>query len=235
MYSITDFESFLGLGSDKIPGSKAVGIVVVTQTVSPDTSLTLPKNTRFDSSEGLKFFSTEEFTISESASFLPVTLQAQNNGSRYNIPANSGWSSPQIGGVSLSNPQPFSNGVDEKAEIRGFYPQRQRGIGPKPEQLQRVLILSVAFIRGMLGLLPSESFDYDDVRIKEAVFMLAMYRLQNTTTQELVFSKPTLHATSPTETRYFRERIYPALKMQIGHLLAHKYKYQRIINYEATT
>ena len=170
-------------------------------------------------------------TISESAVFAPVTVQAQNAGAQYNIQPSQNWASPQLGGVTVQNAIPFSNGSDDIPERKGLYPQRQKGVGPTDTQLQRALDVSHQVIRGMIGLKDTEDFP-DDSRTREAVFLLSMYRLENNLTQEAIFAKPTLHATSPQETRYFRANVYRHLMNQVAGLISHLTKWERIINGE---
>lgn len=230
MITIKDFSDFLGLGREKTPGMKASGILVVTKTVSLDRVLNIPKSTRFDSESGYKYFTTEDNTISESATFLPVAVVSQSPGQAYNIPANQVWTSPQIGGVSVANPQAFTGGQDSLPEIKGIYPQRQKGIGPSDNQLQRCIDVAVAVIRGMIGLSPKDDFPYTDSRVREAVFLLALYRLENNQIQETRFQKPSLHATSPEESRYFRANVYKPLMGQVSGLISHLTRWDMVIN-----
>ena len=147
LYSVKEFRSFLGLGSDAVAGRKSAGIITITKEVRKNQPLSIPQGTRFDVALGLKFFTNAQVEISESAVFSPVTVVGESVGSRFNIPANQTWSSPVIGGISITNGLPFSGGIDATPEVFGFFPQREKGKGPNNDQLNRVLVLATAFIK----------------------------------------------------------------------------------------
>ena len=227
--SVADFAVFLGYGIKGHPGEKASGIIVVTKTVRVDQPLTIPANTRFDSSSGHKFFTTQQNIISESASFLPIGVVAQNAGADANIPAGQTWASPSLGGVSVANPQPFFGGENPVADEPGLYPQRQKNLGPKDVELRRALDVGTALIRSMIGLKEGESVPFDDVRVREAIFLVSMYRLESNLIQERRFSAPSLHASAGEVVKYFRQSLYKPVMQQATDLISHVRKTTRFM------
>ena len=228
MFTIADFANFLGYGRAAQVGTKSAGIVTITKTVRLNQPLTIPKSTRFDVNTGLKFFSIEQVEISESASFGPVGLTAQNPGAEYNIEANQTWASPQLGGIDVRNGLPFSGGKDSQPERPGYFPQRQK-IGPQDDEMARVLTVATQKVRYMMGLNDDEDFPFEDPSVKQGTFLYGMFLIENFSSQVQNYSKPTLHSTSPQEQRIYRDRLYKPLMAQIHDLISHKCNYRRLV------
>ena len=229
MVTLANFVDFLGLGQEAQPATPAVGILVLTKSQAlQNRPVSVPLKTLFDAPSG-RYETTEEAEISESASFLPVAAVARVPGSGGNISSNSDWSSPQIGGLSVSNPAPFVGGSDLVPERKGIYPQRQKGLGPTDTRLQFCLNVGKALLTSIMGLGPDDTFPEDDPRVAEATFLLSLYRLENNLIQGQRYSKPSLHATSPEVEAYFRSSVWQPVLRQATFLVSHRIKYKEII------
>lgn len=223
--NIDEFSQFLGLGREAVPASQAIGVLTARPVQAVRTApIDIPQGSVFNT-ESLIFESLALASLSESATFVPITAQCKTPGIIGNIAAGQTWSS-NVAGLTISNESAFAGGAEAVPERLGIYPQRQRGLGPTPESLQRALDVGQAVIKQMLDVetLP------DDPRVRESVFLISMYRLENTGSQEVTFQKPSQHATSPTERRWFRSAVYAPLMGQVGRLLAHIRPYSKLIN-----
>ena len=232
--TIQEFSTFLGLGQEKISPVASIGLLVVTKGHSLNNqSLTIPKGSIFATSEtALRFATTEENTISESASFLPVAVRCRTLGSIGNLPPNQTWTSLQINSVTATNPQAFSQGSDGQEEKAGYFPQRQRNKGPSDAQLQLSLDTAHAIIKSLLCQPEDTPFEPEtDPRLKQAIFISALWFLENNVMQTLETSRPALHAVSPTERRIFKDRVYRPVLMICGHLISHRINWKRRLGY----
>ena len=209
--SLQEFKDYLQIGTAAVPGSPAVGVCVVRKLLNPNSSVDIPAQTKFSHSSGLTFFTTERFLVSESAAFLPITLQSQTKTSQANIPASgtSAWSSPVIGGISLENPMPFSGGVDAVPEVPGFYTsQKQR---PSDQSLQRALDLGMDKVRTMMWLTARDPDPFDKPGPKEAGLSISMAFLQNNLAQSYEIPTASLQSTNPQQQRFYRDKVMAAV------------------------
>lgn len=229
MVSIRDFRLFLGYG---VVGSGSVGLITVRRKPpipQPKRPIEIKENTQFYSN-GIRFFNPELATISESADFVPVVVKTNDLGIKTNLKPNQEWTTSLYQGVdevTIENSQSFSGGEDE---VSGMYPYGTGNLNIQDNQLQRSLNVAKIELAKIIGIQDSEedetnydSWIMDDPSVREGLMMIAMYRLQNNTTQSLQFNPPLSgESSSPAREKYFRHKEWKPLVEQVTQLVAHR-------------
>ena len=226
--NLESFKQYAGIPIKAVSAVKAVGVLTVTKDVA-NAVISIPKGTAFNTSTQ-SFEATEDFTISESAQFLPVTVQAVQGGVAGNIPAGETWSTA-LAGVQVSNAGPFILGADavKASQDKGSLTNKLN-ISPDAV-LQRFLDSAIEIIRDLLGLMDSESLP-DKPRVEQAIFLLCLYFSENKSVQEKV-STLDLNDIKETKTSYFRSRLNAAIYRQVNNLICKYRKHSRFIPQEA--
>ena len=207
--SLENFKTFANLPREAVPGTPAVGLLVLTKEAGHEAeSFDIPSNSRFISN-GLGYETLEDFQLSESATQLEVAITAQTPGIRGNLPANQVWTSP-VANVVANNPAPLTQGAD-------LIPSSKTDVSweNRPDSLIQIqLDAAVANIKTRLAKtdLP------DDPRVDRAVYLLANFYMQNRSSQE-VQHKLDEGSISRHETAYYRERVYQAIQLELSNLL----------------
>lgn len=220
-FLISDFADWYGLGREGVPASPARGIAVFTKNPPSNQIIRVSAGAVASTAGGQSYRVIADFELNESETFQPAAIEALTAGGAGNAPANQTWSFG-VAGVAVTNPNPISGGADAIAERKGIYPQRQKGLGPSDTRIKGALAVATATCRSMMGLADDADFPFADVRVKEAAFLIALYRIENISTQEVSFPRPSLNATSPQIRAWFRAALHKPLMAQAAALLRHK-------------
>lgn len=232
MLSISEFKSFMGYSTGGSEGSPAYGILVITKADSSDqSSYDFPADGQWSpSGSGLNFYNPDRWTLSESARHIEIGVQSKTRSSRYNIEANLQW--PPQQGIVITNPAAFTQGADPTPASPGLYP----GLKSPPDvRLQSAIDTGKGICSNMMGLKEGDDFPDDDPLVKEAVFLLGAYKLQNTHFQQLVAPVSSASPTAPMTTVLFRDRTFKPLMNQVFQLLSHRIDFSRLINEKPPT
>ena len=225
MFSRENFAIWLGLGRDPIPATPATGVLRVDKTGSLiGKSLTIPKDHEFIHPDGFKFEVIDAITLSESHNYTGVAVVADTPGEAFNVSPETGWSTG-ITNLTAENRQAFTGGAEAIAGRTGLYPQRQKGLGPSNEALDMSLEVGQELCRDIVGYEDVSDLPTDDRRVQFAVFLVALYYLENNLIQEKDFTVPTMASSSPRQTSYFRWRTHGPLMQQVCGLLSHLTKF----------
>ena len=228
MITPTTFRQWAGFSYGGSVGARAVGLLQITKASGRENqAFSIPKDSIF-SARGLQFSNPESWQISESRSDpLDISVRAVSVGLAGNLAIGQQWNSP-VSGILATNPAAFTLGADPQKQKVGIFPIGQ-DLTITDEKLQLHLDTAISICRSIIGLGQLEVFPEDDPRVKQAVFLLAMYRLENNHTQqrETSFGDSDLPLR---EQSYFRAKVYEPLLMQVRGLLSHLIIWKRQIN-----
>jgi len=229
MITPNDFKQWLGYSLPGSPGTEAVGLLQITKASGRENqSFSIPKDSIF-SAKGLQFKNPEAWQVSESRSDpLDIAVRSESVGVAGNLPSGQHWNSP-VSGLLVTNPAAFSLGADPIPDTPGLYPSDQK-LEPSDSLLQLHIDTAIMMVRDIIGLLDTETIPSDDPRVKQAIFLLAMYRLENNSSQQKGRNVPDEFETNPQVTSYFRAKVYEPLLMQVRGLVSHLINWKRQIN-----
>ena len=225
MVVLSDFKEFASFPRQ---GQKSVGLIRIDRTDPSDqTIVTLPISTYYIST-GQYFRQTEQFELNESLSHIEVLVTADKLGTQGNLPAHSTWVGPfrppisgvgtLVSGLNLSNPNSFSQGVNEFSPVDGS--NQLFSMGLSDQDMQNHLDISTALIKDLMGYLKTENLP-DEVRVDHAVYTLTLYNLENKSSQEnqLKFSPTADNEVSYSRMSYFRDRLEGAIRKKVLNLI----------------
>lgn len=230
MVTLRDFREFLGFS---IEGSGSRGLITIRRKppIPQDKkSIDIPKNTRFYSNN-ISFYNPERTILSESSDFIPLFIVTNTKGEDSNLKPNQQWKTSLPSWITemitIENTQAFSGGIDE---LPGQYFGGVGEVNLFDNQIQRALDVARLQLAKELGITESnedtsnfELWLQDDPCIREALMMIAMYRLQQNTTQSLNYNVGYSRGGSfPEQEKYFRHRDFEPLMRQVRGLISHR-------------
>lgn len=231
MISIDDFRRFLGFSTRDTPGQKAVGILKVSRADQSSTNIiNIPAQEWSAQGTGKTFDSTESRIINQSQKHIEIGIQARLVGASYNLAAGQNWGI--MDGILVTNENPISGGKDVIKGQAGMFPDNA-DLGPADSRLQACIDLGKDFARRIIGLKPTEDLDETNILIRECVFLIGMFRLQQNTSQGYSVPIPSGQPVSKQSEVYFRHQIYQPLIRQCQGILSPLIKIGRHINGEA--
>ena len=179
--SIEQFKDYDGLPVEAQAGSKSQGIVTVQRTdIQSQTVIPIPINTVFSVATGQSFQNPEIAELSESQTFIPLSLQSVAIGAGQNIPATSEWNSP-IAGINLVNSLAFSGGQDPVLESNQKNYVQNNFNPPSDSVVRLVLSQAQTICMGMIGN-PAQA--PDTATFEAGVYFLARYYLETRTKEQ---------------------------------------------------
>ena len=221
MISVEDFKNFLGYQIDAIEAKNSLGLLVLTRTNPTGTVVPIPSDLVYMASGQSFVQANRDVTeINESQLFIEVSVQARHAGLASNIEADQVWTMDQVVSFTASNPNSFSEGQDAKPEVPGVAPMSLDSHGHDDDRLQACINIGKAIVRQLAG--DSTTGDnelFANPLLKEAVLLVAMYRLQNINTAE-VSSSFGDGGLSTTVTQLFRDRSFLPLMTQVETLIS---------------
>lgn len=220
MINIELFKNFLGYGKPGISAVYARGSLTLNRKTGVAGIISIPPNLTFSVSG--KFY--ESVTgrnpreINESQDFVPYLVQATFPGVSGNLSQlNQTFNINQDVDFTATNEGAITGGAEEIAPVAGASLADFEEAGLTDERLQEALDVGTAIVKSMSG---NDDADLtDNILIKEAVYLVAMYRLQNNTITE---KSTTLGSEelSGTVNRFFRDRSFIPLMGQVESLIS---------------
>lgn len=234
MITVLEFRQWLGYAFGGSPGRKAVGLLRFTKRAGfENMAFTIEKGQTF-SAGGFKFETVEGWQISESRTDpLEIAVQSVLLTARANIPANANWDSEPIIGLAKTNDSAFTLGRDVVESKPGTFPDSEE-LGPQDSILEFHLNAAKKVCWADMALSPDDTFPEEDERVREAVYLLAMYRLENNTTQGRSTTAPEAQIPDIQQQIYFRAKVYGPLMQQVRRLLSHRVNWGNKINGKPT-
>ena len=161
--------------------------------------------------------------INESQNMVEVPLQARRAGSAGNIEANQNWQVDQSVDFTVTNPNAFSQGAEAVPQRLGLYPSsgdfQQR---MDDTRVQEALDTGKLIVKD-LGPIKSDVTDevlFNNVLIKQAVYLISMYWLENNQVQESSGPAYNLNQTGNQSRRMFKDRTFLPLMQQVDSLIS---------------
>ena len=216
--SIFDFKEFARISSDASPGAVADGVVVFTKNPPNDDVLNFSTGDLIVTQRAYQFKLVEDLEINESQTSRSVAVQSVNPGSIYNLQANTPWR-PFVNGLSrgitITNPTAFTLGIAPTPEIKSN-DIAVEWCPPPDSVIQDCLDLAKQNVLTKLG----ETTLMESPAIKRAVYMIALFYVQNRNTQEI---KTGFHiddnSLTKDKTEYYRERVFKAINKEVDNIL----------------
>ena len=224
MISLDDFKKFLGWSRPAEDAKKAVGLVVATRSTPVGSLVLIPSNLVFYAG-GQSFIQplNQRTVINESQNMVEVPLQARRAGSAGNIEANQNWQVDQSVDFTVTNPNAFSQGAEAVPQRLGLYPSsgdfQQR---MDDTRVQEALDTGKLIVKD-LGPIKSDVTDevlFNNVLIKQAVYLISMYWLENNQVQESSGPAYNLNQTGNQSRRMFKDRTFLPLMQQVDSLIS---------------
>lgn len=222
MINIENFKKYLGFRIPAKPAVKARGILTLNRRTGVSGIIPIPQGLVFSTSG--KFYesgtSQNPIELNESQDFIPYVVQAVHPGASSNLTALNQYFSIDQGLLrfTATNENVIVGGLDGIPEIPGINPMDSEQIGWSDDRLQEALNIGTYIVRALAG---NQDEDFTDhILIIEAIYLCAMYRLQNsqTTEKDAVLSFEGL-ANSSTKT-FFRDRTFLPLVQQVQSLIS---------------
>ena len=225
MITLDEFKSFLGYFRKGTPASPSQGILTLTRKSGITGDIFVFGNVVFRAS-GKSFIPSINLqtknsiaTIADGVNFITLDVKAENPGTASNLPANQTWIANIDVDYNITNDDSFSGGVDEVEDKPGIY--QWNGTAQEnlvaDDRLQACLNTGQAVVMELMGV---DDEDFDHQLLKEAVFLIAMYRMENNTSQDISYQGSPPGVQAPNTTKRFKDHVYEPLLLQVEHLIS---------------
>ena len=149
--------------------------------------------------------------FNESANFLPYLIEAQQSGSAGNLDTlNNNFSISQTVNFTAENQSVISGGQDAIKQHQGI--GQVQAFNASDDRLNKCLIVGKAIVKARVG--SDSDTIFDNELIQEAVLIASAWRLQNSS-----FDEVTLNVEILDVRRFYRDRTYQAMLLEIEHLI----------------
>ena len=216
MITIENFKKYLGYAEADIPAVKARGTLTLNRKPGVTGIIPIPSNLIFLSPLGNDYKSAtldNPIEINESQDFVPYFIESRfYQGAKGNYAGtNSPFQINQTVDFTATNAGPISGGKDYIPGALGLLNFEQLAF--TDDRLQDALDIGTEIVKQMSG--NSDNDLTDNILIREAIYLVAMYRLQNNNTNETSANIEIM-----TATRFFRDRTFAPLMRQVENLIS---------------
>ena len=219
MITIDNFKQFLGWGRPEEEAKPAIGLVILTRSSPTGTVIPILDSLVFyGGGQSFVQANRETMEINESQTMVEIPLIARNAGLAGNIPASQIWNVDQSVSFAVSNPNAFSQGAEALPARPGLFPASDTGQGYDDERVQEALDIGKAVVK-QIGPIKSDVTDetlFANVLIKQAVYLVSMYALENNQVQESTGPLYILQQTAGDVRRMFKDRTWLPLLAQVN-------------------
>ena len=225
MITIDEFKAFLGYKREGTPASPSTGTLTLTRKSGKTGDIFVFGNVVFRSS-GQSFIPASIHsptqnaiaTIDDGVNFITLNVKADKTGPSGNIEANQTWIANRDVDYEISNDNAFTGGTDEVPDKPGIY--QFNGTTDElfdDDRLQACLNTGMAVVLALMGV---DDDDFENQLLKEAVFLIAMYRMENNTSQDISYQNSPPGIQAPNTTKRFKDHVYGPLLLQVEHLIS---------------
>ena len=218
MLTVSDFRLYLGFF---LAGKKAFGVLTIRPSNPSDPNrrpVDIRQNSNF-TTKNIIFYNPEPAVLSESADFLPLTVQSRDQTESANIPAGQHWETP-IRDIAVTNTTSFQGG---RTEVPGFYPQGIASFNVTEAQLERALSVGRFELRKLLGLKESEQLDEtNDMGVREGLMILSNFFLEQNTMSELKYNTSRSEGAFPEKVKFPRPDLFKKIVRMVLNVAGHK-------------
>lgn len=225
MITLDEFKAFLGYRRPGTPASPATGTLTLTRKSGITGDVFVFGNVVFRAS-GQSFIPASVMSptqnpvakIRDGINFITLNVKADQTGPSGNIEASQTWITNLDVDYEVSNDNAFIGGADEVADKPGIY--QFNGTTEElvaDDRLQACLNTGQAAVMALMGV---DDEDFDHQLLKEAVFLIAMYRLENNTSQDIAYQNSPPGVQAPNTQKRFKDHVYGPLLLQVEHLIS---------------
>ena len=220
MITIEKFKNYLGFTRKAKPAVPARGTLTLNRKTGVTGIIRVPDNLTFSTSGKFYKSSTESNfrELNQSQSFIPYLVVAVHGGPSYNLTeTNQIFAIDQVVNFTATNESPIVGGLDAIPEMPGINVLDLEQQGWTDDRLQEALDVGTYIVRELAG--NSDTDLTDNILIREAIYLMSMYRLQNNQTTEKTTSFGDDGLSNATKT-FFRDRSFLPLMQQVQSLIS---------------
>ena len=222
MITIEDFKNFLGYAKAEVEATPAIGTLTLRRKQGVVGVIPVPANIIFEYNGVfyISFSSDNPSGFTSSQNFIPFAIKAQNPGVSGNVEATDQTFTPsETVNFTATNQSPIAGGADKVEGRDGLYPDDLTAIshGQSDSRLQECINTAQSAVLERMGV---DQDDFNHPCLKQAVYLLAMFMLENNTSQDIQFYAPYQHQPIANVNKRFKDFVYEPLNQQVENLIS---------------